>query len=410
VTAQAETGTIGGRPAETTVFTVLFAMSFAHLLNDTIQSLLFALYPVIKESFALSYVQIGIITLTFQITASLLQPLVGLVADKRPMPYSLMTGMGFTCAGVLLLATAPSYGLLLLAAICIGLGSSVFHPESSRVARMAAGNKRGLAQSVFQVGGNAGSAMGPLLAAFVIVVIGRSGIAWFVLIPLVGMAILWRVGGWYKIQIAERAAARKRNPVEISLPYAPRRIAFAIGILLLLIFSKQFYMTGLMNYYTFYLIEVFGVPVPTAQIYLFFYLFSIALGTLTGGWLSDRFGRKTIIWFSILGALPFTLILPYVDLFWTALLTVVIGMIMASSLPVIVVFAQDLIPGKVGMVSGLFLGFAFGMSGLGAALLGQLADYTSLEFVYRLCSFLPAIGLVAAFLPDVERHLKIRSS
>jgi FSR family fosmidomycin resistance protein-like MFS transporter len=410
VTAQAETGNIGRQTAETTVFTVLFAMSFAHLLNDTIQSLLPALYPVIKESFALSYAQIGIITLAFQITASLLQPVVGLVADKRPMPYSLMTGMGFTCVGVLLLASAPSYALLLVAAVFIGLGSSVFHPESSRVARMAAGKKRGLAQSVFQVGGNAGSAMGPLLAAFVIVVIGQSGIAWFTIIPLVGMVILWKVGGWYRLQIAEHTAARKRNPIEISLPYSRRRIAFTIVILLLLIFSKQFYMTSLMNYYTFYLIKVFGVPVPTAQIYLFFYLFSIAVGTLAGGWLSDRFGRKTIIWFSILGALPFTLILPYADLLWTAILTLMIGLIMASSMSVIVVFAQDLIPGKVGMVSGLFLGFAFGMSGLGAALLGQLADHTSLEFVYRICSFLPAMGLVTAFLPDVERHLKIRQT
>lgn len=409
MTAQAETGTMPDRSAETTVFTVLFAMSFAHLLNDTIQSLVFALYPVIKDSFALSYVQIGVITLAFQVTASLLQPIVGLIADKRPMPYSLATGMGFTCAGVILLAVAPNYALLLVAAMLIGLGSSVFHPESARVARMAAGNKRGLAQSVFQVGGNAGSAMGPLLAAFVIVVIGQSGIAWFTVIPLIGMAILWKVGGWYSEQIAVRAAARKRNPVDLSLPLSRGRIALAIGILLVLIFSKQFYMTSLMNYYTFYLIEMFGVPVPSAQVYLFLYLASIAVGTLTGGWLSDRFGRKAVIWFSILGALPFTLVLPYMDLLGTALLTIVIGMIMASSLPVIVVFAQDLIPGKIGMVSGLFLGFAFGMSGLGAALLGQLADHTSLEFVYRLCSVLPALGLVTAFLPDVERRLKTQS-
>jgi FSR family fosmidomycin resistance protein-like MFS transporter len=389
---------------------VLLALSLAHLINDLLQSLLPAVYPMLKDTFDLDFWQIGLITLANQLTASLLQPLVGLYTDVRPLPYSLAIGMGFTLTGVVLLSVAHQFPTILAASALVGVGSSVFHPESSRVARMAAGKKRGLAQSVFQVGGNAGSAMGPLLAAFVIVVIGQSGIAWFTIIPLVGMVILWKVGGWYRLQIAEHTAARKRNPIEISLPYSRRRIAFTIVILLLLIFSKQFYMTSLMNYYTFYLIKVFGVPVPTAQIYLFFYLFSIAVGTLAGGWLSDRFGRKTIIWFSILGALPFTLILPYADLLWTAILTLMIGLIMASSMSVIVVFAQDLIPGKVGMVSGLFLGFAFGMSGLGAALLGQLADHTSLEFVYRICSFLPAMGLVTAFLPDVGRHLKIRQT
>lgn len=407
MSAPAQTEDIGGRKVDTTVYAILFAISFAHLLNDTIQSLLPALYPVIKESFALSYGQIGLITLVFQTTASLLQPLIGLVADKRPMPYSLMTGMGFTFVGVLLLAGAPTYAILLVAGVFIGLGSAVFHPESSRVARMAAGKNRGLAQSVFQVGGNAGSSIGPLLAAFVIVVIGQSGIAWFSAIPLLGMVVLWKVGGWYSERVGSRSPGGKRPVEDTSLPYSRGRVIFAISVLLLLIFSKQFYMTGLMNYFTFYLIEKFDVPVPTAQVFLFVYLFSIAIGTLIGGWLSDRFGRKTIIWFSILGALPFTIALPYMDLLGTVALSVVIALIMASSLAVIVVFAQDLIPGKVGMVSGLFLGFAFGMSGLGAALLGQLADYTSLEFVFRVCSFLPAIGLVAALLPNVERRFRV---
>ena len=407
MSAPAQTEDVGDRKVDTTVYAILFAISFAHLLNDTIQSLLPALYPVIKETFALSYGQIGLITLVFQATASLLQPLIGLIADKRPMPYSLMIGMGFTFVGVLLLAGAPTYAILLVAGVFIGLGSAVFHPESSRVARMAAGKNRGLAQSVFQVGGNAGSSIGPLLAAFVIVVIGQSGIAWFSVIPLLGMVVLWKVGGWYSERVGTRSAGGKRPVEDTSLPYSRRRVAFAISILLLLIFSKQFYMTSLMNYFTFYLIERFDVPVPTAQVFLFVYLFSIAIGTLIGGWLSDRLGRKTIIWFSILGALPFTIALPYMDLLGTIALSVVIALIMASSLAVIVVFAQDLIPGKVGMVSGLFLGFAFGMSGLGAALLGQLADQTSLEFVFRLCSFFPAIGLVAALLPNVEKRYRV---
>jgi FSR family fosmidomycin resistance protein-like MFS transporter len=400
----AETKDFAAHKAEVTVYAILFAISFSHLLNDTIQSLLPALYPILRESFSLTYTQIGFITLAFHATASLLQPVVGLVADRRPMPYSLPTGMAFTCAGVLLLALAESYPLLLVAASMIGLGSSIFHPESSRVARMASGGRAGLAQSVFQVGGNVGHSIGPLLAAFVIVVTGRSGIVWFVVIPLVGMIILWRVGGWYRQHVAERAARRKLGATPAKSDYTQRQVVVAVTILLILIFSKQLYMASLTSYYTFYLIEVFDQPVPTAQIYLFLYLFAIAAGTLIGGSLSDRIGRKGVIWFSILGALPFALALPYADLFWTAVLTVMIGLIMASSLTVIVVFAQDLIPGKIGMISGLFLGFAFGMSGIGAVAIGRLADLTSLEFVYWICSFIPAIGLVCAFLPDVGRR------
>lgn len=410
MTAQSRTGDAPVGQADRTVFTVLFAISFGHLLNDTIQSLLPALYPILKESFALSFAQIGLITLAFQSTASTLQPVVGLYADRRPMPYSLTIGMAFTFAGVLLLATAPSFLFLLVAAALIGLGSAVFHPESSRVARMAAGRQRGLAQSLFQVGGNAGSAVGPLLAAFVFVAIGQAGISWFAAIPLVGMVVLWKVGRWYRDKVSARAAVRKPAASEAVAPVSRQQVVFAVVVLFVLIFSKQIYMTSLTNFYTFYLIKTFGVPVPTAQVYLFVYLFAIAAGTLIGGWLSDRLGRRRIIWFSILGALPFTLALPYASLPLTAVLTVVIGMIMASSVSVIIVFAQDLIPGKVGMVSGLFLGFAFGIGGIGAALLGMLADYTSLEFVFSICSFLPAIGLAAVLLPDVERHIRPRAA
>lgn len=407
MTAPTQTEASAGKSTDTTVFAILFAISFAHLINDTIQSLLPALYPIIKESFSLNFTQIGLISLTFQMTAAFLQPVVGLVTDYKPMPYSLVSGMALTCVGVLLLASAPSYAVLVLAAGCIGLGSAIFHPESSRVARMAAGKKRGLAQSLFQVGGNAGSSIGPLLAAFVIVVIGQSGIAWFSVIPLVGMIILWRVGRWYSAHARAQSAGRATSAVERSQIDSRTKLIATVLVLLLLIFSKQFYMASLTNYYTFYLIKVFGVAVPTAQIYLFFYLFSIAVGTLFGGWLSDHFGRKAVIWFSILGALPFTLALPHVDLFWTGVLTFLIGMIMASSLSVIVVFAQDLIPGKIGLVSGLFLGFGFGMGGLGAVFLGRLADQTSLEFVYLICSFLPSLGLVAAFLPNVGRPRRL---
>jgi FSR family fosmidomycin resistance protein-like MFS transporter len=380
-------------------------ISFAHLLNDTIQSLLPALYPILRESFTLSYAQVGLIALAFQATAAVLQPVVGLTADRRPMPYSLMTGMTFTLCGVLLLSYASSYAFLLAAAALIGLGSAIFHPESARVARMAAGGKAGMAQSVFQVGGNLGHSIGPLLAAFVIVATGRDGIAWFALIPLLGMIVLFRVGGWYSAHVKERAARKKTGLAnDVALPQ--KHVVGAVIILLALIISKQLYMSSLTSYYTFYLIDVFGLPIATAQVYLFFYLFAIAVGTLIGGTLSDRFGRKAVIWFSILGALPFALALPYADLYWTAILTVLIGMIMSSSLAVIIVFAQDLIPGRIGLISGLFLGFAFGMSGVGALLIGTLADAKGLEYVYTLCSFIPAIGIIAAFLPSMGGRTK----
>lgn len=410
MTAPAQTEKLAGPRPEATVFAILFTISFAHLLNDTIQSLLPAIYPILRETFSLSYAQVGFITLAFHSTASLLQPVVGLYTDKHPQPYSLATGMAFTCAGVILLAMAPSYPILLLAAVMIGLGSAVFHPESARVARMASGGKPGLAQSLFQVGGNVGQSIGPLLAAFVVAIVGQSSISWFSLIPLLGMLVLWRVGGWYRDRIAERAAARKKGDFKTeTVTYSQKQVVLSVVILLALIISKQFYMGSLTSYYTFYLIDVFGLPVPTAQVYLFLYLFAIAVGTLIGGSLSDRFGRKNIIWFSILGALPFSLILPYADLFWTAVLTIMIGAIMSSSMSAIVVFAQDLIPGRIGLITGLFLGFAFGMSGIGAAALGILADYTSIEFVYWICSFLPATGLIAALLPDVGRSVRVKT-
>lgn len=400
MTAPAETEPVAIRRTDMTVYGILLTISFAHLLNDTIQSLLPALYPILRESFQLTYTQVGLITLAFHATASLLQPVVGLVADRKPMPYSLMTGMGFTFTGVLMLAFATSYPFLLLAAAMIGLGSSIFHPESARVARMAAGGKAGFAQSVFQVGGNIGHSIGPLLAAFVIVTTGRDGTAWFALIPLLGMIVLFRVGAWYSAHV-KQLAARKKAGAAHEAPVSQKAVVGAVIILLTLIFSKQLYMSSLTSYYTFYLIDVFGLPIATAQVYLFLYLFAIAVGTLIGGSLSDRFGRKAVIWFSILGALPFALALPYADLFWTAILTVLIGMIMSSSLAVIIVFAQDLIPGRIGLISGLFLGFAFGMSGLGALLIGWIADAKGLAFVYTLCSFIPAVGIIAAFLPSM---------
>jgi FSR family fosmidomycin resistance protein-like MFS transporter len=388
-------------PAATTAFSILLAISFCHLLNDMMQSLLPALYPMLKSAYALSYAQIGLLTFTFQITASLLQPIIGSYTDRRPRPYSLAAGMGFTLAGLTLLAGARSFPLLLLAASLIGSGSSVFHPESSRVARMASGGRHGLAQSVFQVGGNVGSATGPLLAAFIVLPHGQSSVAWFSCAALLGIVVLYNVGHWYK---AHGLARLKPRVAAVGARTAPdrRTVIITIGVLLALIFSKYFYMASLSSYYTLYLIHRFQVSVRTAQLLLFLFLASVALGTVVGGPLGDRFGRKYIIWVSILGVLPFTLILPHANLLWTAVLTVPIGLILASAFPAIVVYAQELLPGKTGTVAGLFFGFAFGMGGVGAAALGALADFSGIDFVYQVCAFLPALGLLAGLLPNVE--------
>jgi MFS transporter, FSR family, fosmidomycin resistance protein len=379
---------------------VLAAISFCHLLNDLMQSIVPAVYPILKTSYHLDFGQIGMITLTLQLTASLLQPLVGMYADRRPAPYSLAIGMGFTLVGLLLLANAPSYSAILVAVAMVGIGSSVFHPESSRVARMASGGQHGLAQSLFQVGGNAGSSLGPLIAAFVILRRGQGSIAWFSIAALIAIVLLVRVGAWYKEHRSTLGKLQPRTAVDGSGP-SSKRVTVSIAILVALTFSKFVYMASLSSYYIFFLISRFHLSVQNAQLHLFVFLASVAAGTIAGGPIGDRIGRKHVIWWSILGILPFTLALPYASLFWTLPLTVVIGLLLASAFPAIVVYAQELVPGKVGMVSGLFFGLAFGIAGLGAALLGRLADATSIEYVYRVCAFLPAIGLLTVFLPKV---------
>jgi FSR family fosmidomycin resistance protein-like MFS transporter len=386
--------------AEKTALAVLLSVSFSHMLNDMMQSLLPSIYPILKSEYALSFAQIGLITLTFQITASLLQPVVGYVTDKKPQPYALPLGMGCTLTGLLLLAFATSYPVLLLAAAMVGMGSSVFHPESSRVARLASGGRHGLAQSVFQVGGNVGSAVGPLMAAFVVLPRGQSSVAWFSLAALLAMTVLFGVAHWYRIHRTGRRAKARSEYVPPQL--SKGRVVGALLVLLALIFSKYFYTQSLTSYYTFYLIDRFHVSVQTSQILLFVYLGAFATGTLAGGPIGDRVGRKRVIWVSILGPLPFTLLLPHVDLFWTVILTVVIGVILSSAFSAILVYAQELVPGRVGMIAGLFFGLAFGMGGIGAAVLGDLADRTSVEFVYNVCAFLPAIGLLTAMLPNLE--------
>ncbi len=388
--------------AERATLGILLALSASHMMNDTMQSLISALYPMLKDDFHLDFTQVGLITLAFQLTASILQPLVGMYADKRPMPYSLAIGMGSTLVGLLLLSVASSFLGVLAAAALVGVGSSVFHPESSRVARMASGGRYGFAQAVFQVGGNTGSALGPLLAAFVVVPAGQRSVGWFSLLALLAIVVLFNVGRWYARNM-HLAAPRPRKVVEGAIVLSPRRVAVSISILMALMFSKFVYLTSLSTYFTFYLIHKFAVPIQSAQIYLFVFLASGAVGTFLGGPISDRIGRKYLIWGSILGVLPFTLLLPYVNLFWTLVLIVPIGLILSSAFSAIVVFAQELVPGKIGLISGLFFGLAFGLGGLGAAGLGKLADATSIEVVYRVCAFLPAIGLLTAFLPDIDR-------
>jgi MFS transporter, FSR family, fosmidomycin resistance protein len=389
--------------AGTTAFRILAAISFCHLLNDMMQSVVPAVYPILKTSYHLDFSQIGMITASLQITASLLQPLVGIYTDAHPKPYSLAIGMGFTLTGLLLLASAPTFFAILAAVALVGVGSAVFHPESSRIARLASGGQHGLAQSLFQVGGNAGSSTGPLLAAFIVLPKGQYTIAWFSVAALIAIVILTRVGTWYKNH--HPPTAQRRAPERHST-LSSRKVGLAMSVLIALIFSKYIYLASLTSYYTFYLITKFHVSVQSAQIHLFLFLGAVAAGTFAGGPIGDRIGRKYVIWCSILGVLPFTLALPFANLFWTAILTVIIGLVLASAFSAILVYAQELVPGRVGAISGLFFGLAFGVAGIGAALLGRLADATSITFVYQICAFLPAIGLLTAFLPNLETTRK----
>ena len=391
-------------PPPRTAYAVLTAISVSHLLNDTVQSLLPASYPVLRVSFGLTFTQIGLMTLALMLTASVLQPVVGLAIDRRPMPLALAVGMGFTLLGLLVLAGAWTYPLLLAGAVLVGLGSSIFHPESSRVARMASGGQHGLAQSLFQVGGNAGSALGPLLAAFLVAPYGQGSIAWCSLLALVGIALTLRISRWQKEQYRRMAAAPQPAAWHVAHASAltQTRVVWTLVILGALIFSKYFYMASLSSYFTFYLIAKFQVSVQNAQLYLFVFLAAVAAGTILGGPIGDRVGRKPVIWASIFGVLPFSLALPHANLFWTAVLAVVIGLILSSAFSAIVVYAQELLPERVGLISGAFFGFAFGMGGIGAAALGRLADRIGIEGVYALCAYLPAIGILAAFLPRIE--------
>ncbi len=391
--------------SQQTVYPILFAISFSHLLNDLIQSVIPAVYPLLKENHALSFTQIGIITLVFQLTASILQPFVGLYTDKKPTPRSLAIGMLFSCTGLLCIAFATSFYHILASVSLIGMGSSIFHPEASRVAHLASGGKKGLAQSIFQVGGNAGSSAGPLLAALVVIPFGQHAISWFSLLAVAGMLLLTRVGKWYQYNLPQ-STPKKVMTTEPGTPLPKRKVVFSIVILLVLIFSKYFYMASMTSYFTFYLIDKFHVSVQQSQLYLFTFLAAVAIGTILGGPLGDRYGRKLIIWVSILGAAPFTLLLPHMNLFGTVALAVVIGVIIASAFSAILVYATDLIPGKVGLVAGLFFGFAFGMGGIGSAVLGSIADSTSIEYVFSICAYLPLIGIITGLLPNIEGSKK----
>ncbi|PSB92428.1 MFS transporter [Candidatus Pandoraea novymonadis] len=387
-------------------FSVLAALSFSHLLNDMMQSLIVAVYPLLKISFSLSFSEVGLITFIYQMTASVLQPLVGIYTDHHPKPYSLPIGMGFTLMGLLSLSFAPNFVCLLVAAALVGIGSSVFHPESSRVAHIASGGRHGMAQSLFQVGGNVGSSLGPLLAALIIVPNGQGSLAWFSLAALIAIFVLIQVSRWYAIQ----RVVQKNKPTKTrrhSMSLNRNKVLLAIGILLLLIFSKYFYLASINSYLTFYLISKFHISLQNAQVHLFVFLFAVAVGTIIGGPLSDCIGRKAVIWGSLLGSAPFALILPYANLFWTTILTILIGVILASAFSAILVYAQELVPGKVGTVSGFFFGFAFGMGGIGAAALGILADVRNIDFVYHICSFLPLLGIFTLFLPDLENPKRV---
>jgi MFS transporter, FSR family, fosmidomycin resistance protein len=388
-----------------TAFAVLAAISVSHLLNDTVQALIPAIYPLLKSAFALTFAQVGLMTLAQQVTASLLQPVVGYYTDRRPTPYSLVVGMSFSLVGLLLLSVAPTFPALLAAAALMGIGSSVFHPESSRVARMASGGRHGLAQSLFQVGGNLGSSFGPLLGAFLVAPRGQRSIAWCSLLAALAMLVLWRVGGWYRARHIESNRQSAFAQPTSARRLSDRNVAWPLAILGALIFSKYLYLAGLNSYYTFFLITKFHVSVRTAQLDLFVFLAAVAAGTILGGPIGDKFGVRYVIWFSILGVLPFSLVLPHANLFWTPILTVVIGLVLASAFSAIVVYAQELVPGRVGLISGVFFGFAFGIAGLGAAVLGRFADAFGIEAVYKVCAFLPAIGVLAWFLPNLDARL-----
>jgi FSR family fosmidomycin resistance protein-like MFS transporter len=380
---------------------ILLGLCFSHLLNDTVQSLIPAIYPLLKTTFRLDFGQIGLITLTFQLTSSLLQPLVGTYTDHKPKPFSLAIGMGVSLCGLLLLSQAWDYAVVLLAAGLVGVGSSIFHPEATRLARFSSGGRHGFAQSVFQLGGYMGTAIGPALAALIVVPAGQHSIAWFSIVALIAIVVLSRVGFWYK---KVRTSQQKKSAQSLNRPPIPSWKVFAIiSILAALIFSKYFYLASISSYYTFYLIDRFHLSIQSSQMLLFLFLFAVAIGTIIGGPIGDRYGRKLVIWFSILGVTPFTIMLPYADLFWTCVLSVIIGLILASAFSAIIVYAQELVPGKVGMIGGVFYGLAFGMGGLGSAVLGKLADLTSINFVYHVCSFLPLIGLLTVFLPNLDR-------
>jgi len=388
--------------AQQTVFSILFTISLSHCINDLLQAVIPSIYPVLKTKFNLSFSQIGLITFTYQITASILQPFVGFYTDRKPRPYSLIVGMSFTLLGLLAVAFADSFNHLLLSVGLIGIGSSIFHPESSRVAHLASGGKKGLAQSIFQLGGNAGSAIGPLLAALIVVPYGQFNVIWFCLIAFIGILVLSRVSAWYRERLNINARNKTAVKQETHHALSKRRVIFSLGILLVLIFSKYFYLASITSYYTFFLIDKFHISVQQSQLYLFVFLGSVALGTLIGGPLGDKYGRKYVIWISILGVAPFTLLLPYVGLFWVGVLSVIIGLILSSAFSAILVYATELVPGKVGLIAGLFFGLAFGMGGLGSAVLGKIADLTSIAYVFKICAFLPLIGVLTSFLPNLE--------